>query len=74
MNRKQIDACLGWHIRHHKGFYYNNVRYSGVSFHDDCIDIHNYDVRSIVYIKYDDIIDIQRVNVSGELRKIIITK
>ena len=70
MTRKQIDACLGWHIRHRKGFYYNNVHYSGISFHDDCIDIHNYDVRSIVY----NIIDIQTVNVSGELRKIIIAE
>lgn len=74
MTRKQIDACLGWHIRHGKGFYYNNVHYSGISFHDDCVDIHNYNIKSIVYIKYDDILDIQNINVSGELRKTIITK
>ena len=29
MNRKQIDACLGWHIRHHKGFYYNKLILEG---------------------------------------------
>ena len=74
MTRKEINACLGWHIRHKKGFYYNGKRYSGIAFHDDCLEVHTSDINSITYIPYENIVSIENITVNGTLQKTIFTK
>ena len=75
MNKKEIDACLGWNIRSGKGFYYKGKKYDGVAYLDDCIEIHVcWDINSIVYINYEDIEKIENVRMENKLQKVIFTK
>lgn len=78
MNKKEINACLNWHIRTRNGFYYNKKRYTGMAFLEDCLEIHTSDIKSIVYINYEDIVKIENVRVEEnngfKLHKTIFTK
>lgn len=74
MTKKEINACLGWCIRHGKGFFYNGKRYSAITFHDDYLEVHTSDINSITYIPYKNIVSIKNIAVNGALQKTIFIK
>lgn len=44
MTQQEISSTLDWFIRHHKGFYCNGKKYTGITYHKDgTVDLNNYD-------------------------------